>query len=576
MCGTEDSTSMRALRPLGRLTRWVIAALATVPLAALVLAAVVDRGPRGALRLSLFPLALTLLDDYVWECARNSIAVAALAAAVSLGLGLGLALILGRWRFWGRGVWKALAFGPLVVPPLFGAIGLRHLFWATDSATGWPRSWAIGHWLALVALDVFAGAPLVALSVCRALSCVDPVWEEAARGAGAGPGRIWGTLIWPLVRPAAAGATAAVFTCAMFEPGGPLVLGIRRTLAFQIVEAALSDDAPTHAAILALLGCGVAGLARAVASWWSKGGLPNHVSAARPPARRADWRRAAAYAGCLGVWTGLAWVPLSGLLAIALPQPVASSEGVAGSHWERLRLVIETPETRNLVLCSLGVGFIVATLTVAAAPLLAPARRRRGAGPSRLVPIPALAVAVGILAVPWILRVGADAMRSRATSAVLPSLVIALEHGIDPYRAPGVALVWALTLVRLPLSVSVAGRARRRCRPVLRDAALSLGGAQARVWSTITRPLVGGPLVRAWLLTAALAATSVGPALLLLPLAASWTIGPGVLFLADSPGGASQAAAMALIVACSANLAALAWAMRGSAAPVWPGDVFLD
>ena len=49
-------------------------------------------------------------------------------------------------------------------------------------------------------------------------------------------------MTWPLIRPAAARAAAIVFPMALLEPGVPLILGLRRTLAFQIVEAAGRPD----------------------------------------------------------------------------------------------------------------------------------------------------------------------------------------------------------------------------------------------------------------------------------------------------------------------------------------------
>ena len=83
---------------------------------------------------------------------------------------------------------------------------------------------------------------LVALVTSSAVERLERSWEDAARLTGVGSLRAWRALFWPLVRPSSARAAALVFVFALVEPGAPLVLGLRRTLAFQIVEAAGRPD----------------------------------------------------------------------------------------------------------------------------------------------------------------------------------------------------------------------------------------------------------------------------------------------------------------------------------------------
>ena len=91
----------RVLRRLARIAAIATVALIGLPVALLVPAAVFDQGPTGAVRASLFPMALTLWDPFVWTCARNSLIVAAIVAAVSLadrrgaGAGRGPVAVLG-------------------------------------------------------------------------------------------------------------------------------------------------------------------------------------------------------------------------------------------------------------------------------------------------------------------------------------------------------------------------------------------------------------------------------------------------------------------------------------------------
>jgi ABC-type sulfate transport system permease component len=121
----------------------------------------------------------------------------------------------------------------------------------------------------------------------------------------------------------------------------------------------------------------------------------------------------------------------------------------------------------------------------------------------------------------------------------------------------------ALAIVRLSFPMRVARRARQRCRNVYTEAAVTLGASRRMSLLTITGPLVGSPLLRAWVLTAALAMCSVGPALVLARRPENQTLGPAVLFSADAPGHGPHAATLALIgISCS--ILALAWAARGN------------
>jgi hypothetical protein len=116
---------MDSIRGLGRGATAGLWIVALIPALGLILASVLDRGPTGLVRISAFPMALEVWDPFVRDCLWNSVAVASVVAMGSLVMGIGLARIVARWRFWGRTPLAALTFAPMVVPPVFGAIGLR-------------------------------------------------------------------------------------------------------------------------------------------------------------------------------------------------------------------------------------------------------------------------------------------------------------------------------------------------------------------------------------------------------------------------------------------------------------------
>ncbi len=208
---------MGLLRGLGR---WAGVGLGGILLAWLVAlgpAAVLDRGPGGAVRPSLLPAALVVLDPFVWACAGNSVVVAAIVAAGSLILGLALARVVVGWRFWGRMPLASLAIAPLVVPPLFGALGLRAMLGAAIGGTGGGLSrWV--PWMAWVWVGLAGGVPLVAMASATILARVEPGWGDAARLAGVGPLRVWRKFAWRVVRPDVARAAGTVFALTLVEP----------------------------------------------------------------------------------------------------------------------------------------------------------------------------------------------------------------------------------------------------------------------------------------------------------------------------------------------------------------------
>src|SRR5205823_2004070 len=84
---------MRFLHLMGRGMRVVFGLLLMLPILALVPSTILDVGPGGSPRTSLFPWALVIWDPFLRVCTWNSLAMAAGVAAVSTILGLCAALI---------------------------------------------------------------------------------------------------------------------------------------------------------------------------------------------------------------------------------------------------------------------------------------------------------------------------------------------------------------------------------------------------------------------------------------------------------------------------------------------------
>lgn len=523
---------MRAGR-LGGVLVWGFAALPVLGLAS---ASVLDRGPDGVARVTVFNIALAALDPQVWDAFRNSLLNASAVTLAARWIGVGLARVVTRRRFWGRPVLAALAASGLAAPPAVLAIGLRRL---ADGSIAVP-DWLAWFWVTLVPL-----APIVALAAAWGLERVEPAWEDAARLEGAGRGRIWRRLVWPVARPGVARALAIVFTLALIEPGGPLVLGLRRTLGFQIVEAA-TDPAVgrlTHASVLALGATLLALAARALIGWWGGSetpGLSKDGSVAR--AGMCSIGAGLLWAVVLAIASALVWLPLVGL--------VLGAGRVDGGALGWLSGALTPRYVLNSAL--LGLGVVAVDLLLA----------RCGSGrlARRIESVPPLALGVGTLALPEVLRMAAAGLFPEAVPSWLSSAI----DLCDPIRTPGSALLVAVALVRLPLLARASADRRARLRPVLIDAAITLGASPKAARRTLPGRWLG-VAPGAALATLVLAATSISPALILAPTAESRPIGPALLTLFDQPGDdLARACALGAMV-FAANLLVLGWsARRGS------------
>src|SRR5262249_49469547 len=133
----------------------------------------------------------------------------------------------------------------------------------------------------------------------------------------------WRSLCWPMIRPAALKAAALVFLFAVVEPGAPLILGLRRTLAYQIVETAARTDPFPRVAVWSVM-AGLYGWAGWFLLRWRAGPAGRHTQPIVAAAPRGGARAAAAqpfrslaWALVLAAWLLFAWLPLVGLVRSA-------------------------------------------------------------------------------------------------------------------------------------------------------------------------------------------------------------------------------------------------------------------
>lgn len=585
---------MAGLRGLRALLRVLLRLTLIAPFVALFLSVLVDRGASGDVRLSRFPLALLAVDPLVGTCARNSIIFAVVLSFASFGLGSALGWILGRRSFWGRPLLQGAILGLLVASPAIMAFGIVGML-GPEKSWPWPftnmagadrgvslESWAgLGVWLVWLWSSLPAATALVAAATTSAVLRLEPSWEDAARLAGASTFHSWRTVSWPLYRPPAVRAAAWVFALGLLEPGAPLILGLRRTLAYQIVEAASRSAPFPRIAAWSLLAGLIALLGTVVLRLFS--GTPiitNSVASDRSPGthklpRPAPLSRAAGSIAILAVWCLFAWLPVLGIVRLAWSASDAQSgsNGGAGGFLSVTASRLDEPPVRRVLIDSALVGAEVAGTILIVFWLAGSGRGGRGE-PARInergsrwaiaLAAPALVVGVGVLAIPWVAEAAVGWLAAGGgTGAGVGDSLASIAGWIAPFGTPSlfvpVSVAWVLGPLLFLCWRSAPTSRGAACSAI--DAARLFGASRVRaLW--MGAPSLAATWVGRFAMAWALAATNLTPALLASPGTDGPTLAPAFLILADGQRDArSLAAGLALgILALNAVALAVAWA----------------
>jgi ABC-type Fe3+ transport system permease subunit len=590
---------MLVIRWLRFLARVFLGLALLLPVVALPLAVLVDRGPAGETRVSphLFPLVLWLFDDFARTCARNSIIFATIVSLLSVGVGGVLGWVIARQRFWGRALLRGVVISALAVQPAFLALGLDGLGGSLRSLSDVNvqhegmslESWrGLPLWIEWIWSTLPWCVALVMVVTAAAVEQLEPSWEDAARLTGVGRFRAWRTLSWPLVRPSAVRAAAIAFVFALVEPGAPLILGLRRTLPFQVIDAASRSEPFPQAAVWALM-TGLIALAGWMIWRWL-GGTPIVAyrtemitrSQAPRPSRVASPLGAFAFTIVLAGWAFFGWLPVAGLARLAFGGSRALSPDSSGT----LRAILDQvqrlyqPPVPTILFNSLLLGIEVACATIALGTLRAGAQRLTSSNnivarvARRIALMPPLVQGLGFLAIPWLAGL---ASTSLADAGQLLWLAIALGQiatELDGFRNPWMMLSICVALSLAPRFLVLWHWQRARAGSgsefhSARDAARLLGVSRARA-ARLAQASLRGRWLAGGFLAESLAATNLVPALFFAPWLDGRTIAPAIVELAGGSANArSQAAALALC-AIASNLAALALAWLSSALPRAP------
>jgi len=195
-----------------------VSIIVCLPLGALVFKAA-SLGPEDYWRIVSAPRAVA---SY-----RVTIGAAAVATLFNVVFGFALAWVLVRYRFPGRRLLDALVDLPFALPTAVAGIALTTLF-AENGWYGAPLA-ALGIKVAFTPLGImvamaFTSIPFIVRTVQPVLEDLEPALEEAALSLGAGEGRIFRTVILPLLMPALLAGSSLAFARSLGEFGAVIFI----------------------------------------------------------------------------------------------------------------------------------------------------------------------------------------------------------------------------------------------------------------------------------------------------------------------------------------------------------------
>jgi spermidine/putrescine transport system permease protein len=145
-------------------------------------------------------------DSRIFSALMDSLTIAFVAVAVSAILGTMMAIGLAKYRFRGKGLYRGMAYLPLIIPDI--AIAVATLVFLASAAI------PLSLWTIIVSHVVFCLA-YIAVVVASRLQNLDPNLEEAALDLGATPFQAMMKVLIPQLAPGILAGCLLAFVLSM-------------------------------------------------------------------------------------------------------------------------------------------------------------------------------------------------------------------------------------------------------------------------------------------------------------------------------------------------------------------------
>ncbi len=453
---------------LTRLPRWLVPALAALPVAGLAVFYLWPLATLWARVLNGTSVSDTLHAPGLGRVLWFTLWQAVVSTVLTMFVGFVPAYVLARYRFAGRRAVLALVTVPFMLPTV--VVGAAFLALLPDGWHGSARAVIVAH--------VFFNVAVMVRLVGAMWAVLPTDLTAAARTLGASPAQVLRHVVLPLLRPSLAAAASVVFLFTFTSFGVVRILGgaAHPTLEVEIARRATQLGDVDGAAVLSILQL----LTLGVVVWWSAR-AQRHASVAF--AGRAAPRRARSDRERRGIATAIG----ATVVLMALPMVMLVSRSFrVGDHWSlHAWSTLGADEIRPGV--SLGVdplASLFASLRFAAVATI-------------------ISVAVGGLAAAAIAAarrhgrlLDAGLMLPLGTSAVTIGLGMLITFDTPPvdWRAEWWLIPLGHALVATPFVVRSVLPALRSIPDDQRGAAITLGASPVRAWWEVEVRRLGRPL----------------------------------------------------------------------------------
>lgn len=468
---------------------WLVAALVIAALAAIPLAAIVLSAPSGGIR------ALSqLADSILWRYIANTLALMAMTGALASVMGVASAWFVSACAFPGRRIFAWALVLPLAVPSYIAAYVYADLLDFSGPVQSGLRAltgWGVADYSFPSIRSLWGGALILALVLypyiyllARAAFATQSVSQfRAARSLGAGPARAFWQIALPAARPAIAGGLALVLMEVLADFGVAEYFAIP-TFSTGIFRSWLAMGDKDAAMGLAALMLVFVIMLVALEAWTRTGRTESRDGHANSASEEAlvtlsPLGKVGAFVVCAFPLTLGFIIPTAHLTSLAVDDVAINAAAALGEY------------ARS----SLWLGAIVAAVTTALALLLAFARARSkgplGSGVTRIATLgyalPGALLAVGLLAPLGLLDQSLTGL-ARNSLGYTGGLLL---------TGTSIILIYALCVRFLTVAYNTLEGGMARIPASLDAAARSLGAGPSRVLARIYIPLLRPSLLAA-------------------------------------------------------------------------------
>jgi molybdate transport system permease protein len=223
-----------------------------------------------------------------WTAILLSLRVAVVATLIATPIGIGVAWLLARGRFWGKPLFDALIYLPLVLPPVVTGYLLLLLL----GRRGLVGAWLADH-LGIVFAFRWTGAalacgvmsfPLLVRPIRLSIEAIDRRLEQAASTLGASPWKVFFTVTLPLALPGILAGMVLGFAKAIGEFGATITFvsnipGETQTISsaiYSLIQTPDGDTAALRLVIVSVIIATAALVASEVFAWRATQRLHGH------------------------------------------------------------------------------------------------------------------------------------------------------------------------------------------------------------------------------------------------------------------------------------------------------------